>query len=88
MPNYKEEKEEEEEEEEEEDEEERKRRRSSTPYPPWTMLQQSKGGWGAAELCLRSYHVENTGSRPITAVKQRRARLVLGWETASEHRVL
>ena len=28
------------------------------------------------------YHVENTGSRPITEVKQRRARLVLEWVTA------
>ena len=36
----------------------------------------------------RSYHVESTGSRPIPEVKQRRARLVLGWETAWEHRVL
>ena len=34
------------------------------------------------------YHVESTGSRPITEVKQRRARLVLGWVTAWEHRVL
>ena len=38
--------------------------------------------------CLRPYHVENTGSRPITEVKQRRARLVLGWVTAWEYRVL
>ena len=37
---------------------------------------------------LRPYHVENTGSRPITEVKQRRARLVLGWVTAWEYRVL
>ena len=37
---------------------------------------------------LRSYHVENTGSRPITEVKQRQARLVLGWETAWEYQVL
>lgn len=36
---------------------------------------------------LRPYHVENTGSRPITEVKQRRARLVLGWVTAWEYRV-
>ena len=36
----------------------------------------------------RPYHVESTGSRPITEVKQRRARLVLGWVTAWEHRVL
>ena len=39
-------------------------------------------------LCQRPYHAERTGSRPITEVKQRRARLVLGWETAWEHRVL
>ena len=36
----------------------------------------------------RPYHVENTSSRPITEVKQRWARLVLGWVTAWEHRVL
>ena len=40
-------------------------------------------------LCRQlPYHVENIGSRPITEVKQRRARLVLGWVTAWEHRVL
>ena len=38
--------------------------------------------------CLRPYHVECTGSRLITEVKQRRARLVLGWVTAWESRVL
>ena len=38
-------------------------------------------------LCLGPYHVECTGSRPITEVKQRRARLVLGWVTAWEYRV-
>ncbi|UYV80109.1 hypothetical protein LAZ67_18001721 [Cordylochernes scorpioides] len=37
---------------------------------------------------LRPYHVENTGSRPITEVKQRRARSVLGRVTTWEHRVL
>ena len=37
--------------------------------------------------CLRPYHVENTGSRPITEVKQRRAWLVLGWVTAWEYQV-
>ena len=36
---------------------------------------------------LRPYHVENTGSCLITQVKQRRARSVLGWVTAWEHRV-
>ena len=37
---------------------------------------------------LRPYHVEHTGSRPITEVKQRRAWLVLGWVTAWEYHVL
>ena len=37
---------------------------------------------------LRPYHVENTSSRPITEVKQRRAWLVLGWVTAWEYQVL
>ena len=37
---------------------------------------------------LRPYHVERTPSRPIWEVKQRRARLVLGWVTAWEYRVL
>ena len=32
--------------------------------------------------CLRPYLVECTSSRPITEVKQPRARLVLGWVTA------
>ncbi|KXZ75763.1 hypothetical protein TcasGA2_TC031085 [Tribolium castaneum] len=35
----------------------------------------------------RPYHAEYTSSRLITEVKQRRARLVLGWVTAWEHRV-
>ena len=38
--------------------------------------------------CQRPYHVENTGSRLITAVKQHWAWLVLGWVTAWEHHVL
>ena len=37
--------------------------------------------------CQRPYHVENTSSRPITEVKQHRARLVLRWVTAWERRV-
>ena len=37
---------------------------------------------------LRPYHVEHTASRPICQVKQRWARLVLGWGTAWESRVL
>ena len=32
--------------------------------------------------CSRPYRLENTGSRPITAVKLDWAELVLGWETA------
>ena len=40
------------------------------------------------ESCQRPYHVEHTSSRPITEVKQHWARIVLGWETAWEHRVL
>ncbi|KAL1128867.1 hypothetical protein AAG570_013401 [Ranatra chinensis] len=35
----------------------------------------------------RPYHVEYTGSRPITEVKQRRAWSVPGWVTAWEHHV-
>ena len=36
----------------------------------------------------RPYHVESTQSRQILEVTQRRARSVLGWVTAWEHRVL
>src|ERR671935_110333 len=36
---------------------------------------------------VRPYHGENTASRQICQVKHRPARLVLGWETAWEHRV-
>ena len=38
--------------------------------------------------CQRPYHVESTGSRPITAVKQRWVWSVLGWVTAWEHQML
>ena len=41
-----------------------------------------------SNFCQRPYHVEHTSSRLITEVKQRRARLVLGWVTAWEPRVL
>jgi hypothetical protein len=44
-------------------------------------------GWHQDE-CLRPYHVEYTGSRLITEVKQRRACSVLGWVTAWEQQVL
>ncbi len=33
----------------------------------------------------RPYHAESTGSHLNTEVKQRWAKLVLGWETAWEH---
>ena len=33
-------------------------------------------------ICSRPYRLENTGSRPITAVKLDWAELILGWETA------
>jgi hypothetical protein len=45
----------------------------------------SSGPW---IICQRPYHAECTGSRQITEVKQRRAWIVLGWETAWEHQVL
>ena len=34
------------------------------------------------QRCSRPYRLENTGSRPITAVNLDWAELVLGWETA------
>ncbi len=40
------------------------------------------------EHCLRPYLAEYTSSRLITEVKQPWARLVLGWVTAWEYRVL
>lgn len=49
--------------------------------------QQTQNFARESHKCLRPYHVENTGSRLITEVKQRRARLVLGWVTAWEYRV-
>ena len=52
------------------------------PHPPSSR-------WDSAPTsCQRPYHVEHTSSRLITEVKQRWARLVLGWVTAWEHRVL
>ena len=56
-----------------------------------TVTQENDCRWEGVKMveeCLRPYHVENTPSRPIWQVKQRRARLVLGSETAWEHRVL
>ena len=49
---------------------------------------QNKRIFSCSFLRQRPYHVESTSSRPITEVKQRRARLVLGWVTAWESRVL
>ena len=43
---------------------------------------------GGGQRCLRPYHPENARSRLISEAKQGRARLVLGWETAWEYRVL
>ena len=45
-------------------------------------------GLNPSSKSLRPYHAEYTGSRPNPAVKQHRARSVLGWETAWEYRVL
>ena len=55
-----------------------------------TFTIKSRSWWGIFTYISRQrpYHVEYTSSRSITEVKQRRARLVLGWETAWEHRVL
>ena len=43
-------------------------------------------GWRVRQR-PRPYHVGHTGSRLITEVKQRRARLVLAWVTGWEYRV-
>mgnify|MGYP003465700716 FL=1 len=70
-------------------ERERERERASCrkceDHDQWEIIEKHLICYG---LCLRPYHVESTGSRPITEVKQRRARLVLGWVTAWEYRVL
>ena len=42
----------------------------------------------AAIAFVRPYHVEKTGSRPITEVKQRQAWLEFRWVTAWEHHVI
>ena len=49
--------------------------------------ERNKSGTALTRSRQRPYHAENTSSRPITEVKQHRARLVLGWVTAWEHRV-
>ena len=56
---------------------------------PWMIdsFSQYKSSIKQLNVRLRPYHVEYTSSRPITEVKQRRARLVLGWVTAWEYRV-
>ena len=60
---------------------------------PSCVLSMCSWGWNEiVQLLLfvrpRPYHVGNTGSRLITEVKQRRARLVLAWVTGWEYRVL
>ena len=55
--------------------------------------QESKMYWDKGRLFKpgrrqRPHRADNTSSRPITAVKQRWARLVLGWVTAWESLVL
>ena len=56
-------------------------------YPVSLIRMRNKTGECAAYRRQRPYHAEHTSSRPITEVKQHRARLVLGWVTAWEHRV-
>ena len=65
----------------------RDRRRYSPLYYRGSHEKQQNQVWKDTK-CLRPHHVECTGSRLITEVKQRRARLVLGWVTAWEYRVL
>ena len=47
-----------------------------------------KSEFATSLYCERPDHVENTGSRPITEVKRRRAGSVPGWVTAWERPVL
>ncbi len=47
-----------------------------------------EGRRGEGGCRQRPYHVENTGSRPITEVKLRWAGLVLAWVTGWEYPVL
>ena len=61
--------------------------RESQLLPLFTHDSKDQGNF-INTLRQRPYHVEYTSSRSITEVKQHRARLVLGWETAWEHRVL
>src|ERR1700684_2273741 len=49
---------------------------------------QESNEYPQSHSCLRPYHVEDTGSRPIPAVKQRRVKSVLGRETTWEHSML
>ena len=44
----------------------------------------SGGRTDSCRLCLRPYYAENTGTRPISEVKQRRAWGVLRWVTTWE----
>jgi hypothetical protein len=66
---------------------------SSVHLPLFLLLSTSRSAYFKRQNvcllpCQRPYHVEHTSSRPITEVKQHWARIVLGWETAWEHRVL
>ena len=53
-----------------------------------TLLEPRIFWWILNFCCQRPYHVENIGSHPITAVKQRLAWLVPGEVTAWEHQAL
>ena len=65
---------------------------SSAHLPLFLLLSSRSEYFKRQNVCLlpcqQPYHVEHTSSRPITEVKQHWARIVLGWETAWEHRVL
>ena len=61
---------------------------SSVETIKWSSFLSSQKPFVTKFCRQRPYHVESTSSRPITEVKQRWARLVLGWVTAWEHRVL
>ena len=59
-----------------------------TVHTPLQGMTDGLAGEALHQSRLRPYRVEHTSSRPITAVKQRRARLVLAWVTSGESRVL
>ena len=55
--------------------------------PRFEPVQRWKMAGPETRLRERPYHAENTCTRPITDVKQHRARLVVSWETRCEARV-